>query len=114
MITIDSLVASQASGKFLVTAAVKADTTVRDTVQLTVRVPGLAKFRTGDYWSLTGSTSPEGQNHPSNHWCMEKVKDSLEAAIGGVLDIFGKWNLNNSIAGSSPAWGYPSAGCSGR
>ena len=122
MITIDSLVASQVSGKFLVTAGVKTDMTVRDTVQLHVRVPGLVEFGTGDYWSLTGNASTEGQNHPRNHWCTQVMKDSLTKALkrfyewteseegggkgiklaindmslewAGVFDIYGNWNLN--------------------
>jgi hypothetical protein len=122
-VTIDSLVASQVSGRYLVTAMVKADASVKDTVQLTVQVPNLVEFAAGDFWGLTGNTTTEGQNHPSSHWCTLKMKDSLEAVLqefsdwcldvegggrsvivgindmslewGGVFDIRGKWNLNS-------------------
>jgi hypothetical protein len=88
-VKIDSFLASQVSGKFLITAQSKIDTTAKDTVNLMIRVPGFVEFGTGDYWSLTGNTSIEGQNHPSNHWCTQKAKDSLEAAI----HEFYEWTL---------------------
>jgi hypothetical protein len=123
MVTIDSLVASQVAGRFRVTASVKANPTVKDTVDLQVRIPSLVEFGAGDYWNLTGTASPEGQNHQGNHWCTRAMKDSLTRAFkrfyewtsseegggkgiqlgindmslewGGVFDIFGNWNLNN-------------------
>jgi hypothetical protein len=119
---IDSLIASQVSGKFLVTASLKANASTKDTVNLQLSVPGLVEFGTGDYWSLSGTSTSEGQNHPSNHWCTQPTKDSLTKALkrfyewsespegggkaiklaindmslqwGGVFDIYGKWNLN--------------------
>jgi hypothetical protein len=122
IVKVDSFISSQISGKFLITAQSKTDTTAKDTVNLQVRVPGFIEFGTGDYWSLTGNTSAEGQNHPSNHWCTQTTKDSLVKVLnkfhewtktkegggkaiivgindmclewGGVFDIFGDWNLN--------------------
>ena len=118
---IDSFLASQVSGKFLVTASLSSDKEVKDTVQMTIRVPGLVEFPDSSYWNLTGTTTTGGQNHPSNHWCTTKMRDSLIAAIkdfydwtvsdtgagkavaldindmslewGGAFDIHGRWNL---------------------
>lgn len=117
MVEIDSLITSQVSGKYLVTARLKADTTTQDTVKLEVRVPWLTQFRDSEYWDLRGSTG----NHSSNHWCTPAAGDSLESALrafynwsldeegggvalvvqindmslewGGVFDIWGKWDL---------------------
>jgi hypothetical protein len=116
---IDSFIASQASGKFLITARMQSDTTVFDTVNIQVKVPGFVEFGTGDYWYLSGSIP----NHPSNHWCVQTMKDSLSAALndfydwsgskegkdqyiklgvndmsltwGGLFDIDGDWNIDN-------------------
>jgi len=99
------------------------DTTIIDTVNLQVKVPGLIEFGTGDYWTLTGFTSNQGKNHLSNHWCTQKMKDSLSAALkdfydwsgseeggdqyiklgvndmsllwGGLFDISGNWNIDH-------------------
>ena len=120
---IDSFIASQASGNFLVTARMARDTTIMDTVNLQVKVDGLVQFGIGSYWGLTGTTSKMGINHKSNHWCTQKMKDSLTAAIkdfynwsgteiggdqyiklgiddmclewGGAFDFPGLWNFNN-------------------
>ena len=120
---VDSFRASEASGKYLVTARLVSDTTVIDTVNLQVKVPGLVDFGTGDYWTLTGTTSKRGQNHLSNHWCTQEMKDSLKEAIkkfydwtrsdkgggtavklgindmsiewGGAFDVPGTWIFNN-------------------
>ena len=78
---IDSFIASQASGKFLVTARMVNDTTIMDTVNLQVKVDGLVNFGIGSYWTLTGNTSKVGINHTSNHWCTQKMKDSLEVVL---------------------------------
>ncbi|MEX1277269.1 MAG: hypothetical protein WEE20_15130, partial [Bacteroidota bacterium] len=97
------------------------DTTVMDTVQLTVRVPDLVDFSqiNTHIWNLTGAIAGK---HADNHWCTEKILDSLVAAVidfyswsgseenegrfivlaindmtlrwGGVFDIDGTWNLN--------------------
>jgi hypothetical protein len=119
---VDSLLASQIAGKFLITVQSMTDTTAKDTVNLEIRVPGLVEFGTGAYWTLTGTTSNEGQNHLSNHWCTQTLKDSVTKAVkrfyewtaskegggkaiklgindmglemGGVFDIKGNWNLN--------------------
>ena len=121
---VDSFIASEASGKFLFTAFLKADTTCGDTMQILVKVPDLVQFGTGTYWNLTGTTSDTGKNHLSNHWCTKSMKDSLSAAIkdfhdfirsdkgegkdiklgindmslelGGIFDLGGKWDLGGS------------------
>lgn len=123
-ITIDSLLASQAAGQYLVVAKLVADTTVQDSVNLSVRVPDLVEFGAGNSWILTGTTSHDGQNHLSNHWCMPSMRDSLTSALdaffdwtgtpegggsairlgvndmsletGGSFDIQGRWNFNSS------------------
>ena len=120
---IDSFIASQASGKFLVTARMVNDTTIMDTVNLQVKVDGLVNFGKGSYWNLTGNTSKVGINHKSNHWCTQKMKDSLEVVLkkfydwaeseegegkaialgindmslqwGGAFDFPGLWNFND-------------------
>ncbi|MGA3286723.1 MAG: hypothetical protein ABSD46_04790 [Bacteroidota bacterium] len=120
---VDSFIASQASGKFLITARMVRDTTIMDTVNLQVKVDGFVQFGTGDYWNLTGNTSNRGRNHLSNHWCTQKTKDSLETVLkdfyvwtktkagggkavklgindmclelGGVFDIPGTWKFND-------------------
>lgn len=119
-VEIDSLVASQVAGRYLVTASLKADSTVRDTVQLTVRVPDLVDFSqiNTHIWTLTGAIAGK---HTDNHWCTQKMLDSLVAAVvdfhswtsdadgggvpliiaindmslkwGGVYDFKGNWNL---------------------
>ena len=81
MAAVDSFIASQASGRFLITARLVSDTTITDTVNLQVKVPGLFDFGIGDYWNLTGNTSRQGRNHLSNHWCTQKMKDSLVSAL---------------------------------
>jgi hypothetical protein len=85
-VIIDSLQASPFSGSFIVTACLTSDTTVFDSVLLNVKVDSLVDFGTGSYWTLTGSTSDTGRNHPSNHWCTQKVKDSLQAGLHDFYD----------------------------
>jgi hypothetical protein len=94
---VDSFRASEASGKYLVTARLVSDTTIIDTVNLQVKVPGLVNFGTGDYWTLTGTTSKRGQNHLSNHWCTQKTKDSVKAALKDFYD----WTLTQDRGGKA-------------
>ena len=94
---VDSFRASQGSGKFLITARLISDTTIMDTVNLQVNVPGLVDFGTGDYWNLTGTTSRMGRNHLSNHWCTQKMADSMKA----VLKAFHTWTSTKKGGGSA-------------
>jgi hypothetical protein len=94
---VDSFRASQASGKYSVTARLVSDTTIMDTVNLQGKVPGLVDFGTGDYWTLTGTASKRGQNHLSNHWCTQKMKDSVKAALKGFYD----WTLTEDGGGTA-------------
>lgn len=93
----DSFIASQASGKFLITARMVRDTIIMDSVNLQVKVDSLVDFGTGDYWSLTGNTSNRGRNHLSNHWCTQRMKDSLEA----VLKDFCMWTKTKAGGGKA-------------
>lgn len=86
---VDSFIASQVSGKFLITARMVSDTTIMDTVNLQVKVPELVEFGIGSYWGLTGNTSDWGINHPRNHWCNEIMKDSLSAALSDFYNWSG-------------------------
>lgn len=88
---IDSFRAAPFSGKYIVTVNLGSDTTVFDSVLLYVRALAdtsdtLVEFGTGDYWTLSGATSDTGKNHPSNHWCTQKMKDSLSAALKDFYD----------------------------
>ena len=107
---IDSFIASQISGKFLIMAKWESDTTVFDTVNIQVKVPGFVEFETGDSWRLTGNTSTWGLNHPRNHWCTQKMKDSLEAVLKDFYDWAQSKNydgigVNLGINDMSLQWG---------
>jgi|GEM_PF-6942757 len=129
-VQIDSFTNHQVSGSYIVTAFLQADSTVKDTVQLTVQVPNLVDFSliNTSIWSLTGTITDMGKNHLSNHWCSQKTFDSLTAAMvqfhswvnseqgenrnvvlgindmslkwGGVFDIKGDWNVPGSSSHS--------------
>ncbi len=100
-VTMDSLVASEIAGKYLVTAYLPADTTVRDTVNLPVRVPGLVNFR--DLIVLEEKPfgfdqSPEGRaNHPDNNWCTPEMGNRLFLAI---LDFY-EWTRSPKGGGQA-------------
>ena len=92
---VDSFKASQIAGGFLITAALVSDSTTKDTVNMSVRVPNLVNFASiqTNYWNLTGNTgtttacgSPPIQiRHSSNHYANQTLYDSLQAAL---LDFF--------------------------
>lgn len=63
MVVIDSLIASQVSGKYIITAWLTSDPDVKDTVQLNARVPGLLTFSPGASYELSGRRN----EHPANH-----------------------------------------------
>ena len=123
IVLIDSLVASQVAGRYLVTASLKADSTVRDTVQLTVRVPGLELLPDIDpvYQKIGGTSKhlgPPISSTDNNHWATQEVVVSLqelasvwvqmfpqEAKLmindislpsGGLFDIAGQWQPEHS------------------
>lgn len=87
---VDSFLASQIAGNYLVTAFLASDTTKKDTVRLTVRVPGLIDFAEiqSNFWTVTGHTNPPGGcpgvttvQHPSSHFVTQKVSDSLQLGL---------------------------------
>ena len=87
---VDSFIASQISGSYLVTAFLAADTTTRDTVQLAVRLPNLIDFAEiqSNFWTITGNTNPPGNcpgvttvQHPSSHFATQKMSDSLQLGL---------------------------------
>jgi hypothetical protein len=85
-VKVDSFRASEASGKYLITARSVTDTTVLDTVNMQIKVPGLVEFGAEDYWTLTGNTSNRGKNHLANHYCTQITKDSLTKALKAFYD----------------------------
>ncbi len=127
---VDSFTNHQVSGSYIITAFLQSDPTVKDTVHMMVRVPNLIDFGLvpTNKWNLTGTTSLEGMNHLSNHWCTQKMLDSLVAAAvefyawsgseegegrnivlgindmslewGGMFDIKGDWNVPDTSSHS--------------
>ena len=90
---VDSLVASQISGTYLITAHLVSDPSIMDTVNLNVQVPALAHFGdwilfpTGDPVPYTFSQSTTGNaNHPNNDYCTIAMGDSLVYAICKFYD----------------------------
>ncbi len=95
---IDSLVASQVSGTYLITAYLVFDPSVKDTVNLNVQVPELAHF--GDWIIVpTGETQPwtfyqsdnGNSNHPNNNYCTIAMGDSLAL---GIFDFY-EWSSSD-------------------
>jgi len=89
---IDSLRASQFSGAYIVTARLAEDTTVFDTVRLSIRIDNLVEFGSGSYWDLAGVPGNDsvGMNHISNHWCTQMMKDTLAA----LAQAFYEWTAD--------------------
>ena len=111
---VDSFIASQVSGKYLVTAWLASDATVMDTVNLEVKVPGLVNFRDLIVFNerpFLFLQSDEGKaNHPSNTWCTTETGNNLLLAI---LDFY-EWTrtaegggrvIQTSINDMSLVWG---------
>lgn len=98
---IDSFLASQVSGKYLVTASVVSSPAIRDTVNLAVKVPGLVNFMdliVLDERPFIPSQSDTGKaNHPSNTWCTPEMGDSLFLA---VLDFY-EWTQTEEEGGKA-------------
>ena len=96
---IDSFIASQISGAYVITAALDSDITVYDTVQLQVRVPSLVNFRNLiflDTRPYTFAQSDTGAaNHPDNNWCTAEMGDSLYLSI---IDFY-FWTISDKNNG---------------
>jgi hypothetical protein len=102
---VDSLVASQISGTYLITAYLASDPSVMDTVNLNVQVPRLAHF--GDWIIIpAGETKPYtffqsnagNTNHPNNDYCTIAMGDSL---FFGILDFY-DWSASADETGDVP------------
>jgi hypothetical protein len=100
---VDSFVASQISGDFLITASLVSDTTVKDTVNLEVKVPRLVNFRNLivlEEKPFVFFQTPKGEsNHPSpnNTWCTAQMGDSLYL---GILDFY-EWSRTKKGGGTA-------------
>jgi len=104
---VDSFRASQIAGKFLITAYLASDSTMKDTVNLNVRVPPLFDFATiqTNFWGLTGNTGLTTYSgcpntpirHSSNHWGTQAMADALQVVLirflqwGGTQDGGGRF-----------------------
>ena len=111
---VDLFIASQISGKYLVTASLASDPTTKDTVNLEVRVPGLVDFRdliVLNERPFTFAQSDTGTgNHPNNTWCATEMGNRL---FLGILDFY-EWTrspkgggkaVQTSINDMSLVWG---------
>jgi hypothetical protein len=88
---VDSFRASEIGGEFLITAYVSSDSTIKDTVNLRVRVPNLLNFASiqTNFWNLTGNTGtttacgnpPIQIRHSSNHYANQTLYDNLQLAL---------------------------------
>lgn len=96
---VESYTASRIAGNYLITASLKSDPTIKDTVNLTVQVPGLVNFRDlifipNGQKPYTFSQSAYGaENHPDNDWCTTAMGESL---FGAILDFY---NWSGSLSG---------------
>ena len=111
---VDSFIASQISGKYLVTASLVSDPATKDTVNLETKVPGLVNFRdliVLNERPFTFAQSETGTaNHPNNTWCTTEMGNNLFLAI---LDFY-EWTrtpkrganpIQTSINDMSLVWG---------
>ena len=97
-LTVDSLRSSTFSGTFVVWAWLAADTTVYDSVEIKVQIDSIVEFTIGSFDTLTGVPGENncGLNHPSNHWCSQKTKDTLNY----VLQKFYQWTSSQDGGGT--------------
>lgn len=96
----DSLVASQISGLYLITVYLKSDVSVKDTVNLAVQVPELVNFdelfpQGGKPFTFAQTTQAAADNHPKNDYCTTAMGDSLFA---GIVD-FNFWTASRKGGG---------------
>jgi len=98
---IDSLITSEMSGKYLVTAALASDPTVMDTVHLEVKVPGLVNFQDlivlNERPFIFEQSDTGKANHPSNTWCVPEMGNNLFLAI---LDFY-EWTKTQAGGGTA-------------
>ena len=93
MAFVDSLVTSQISGTYLITAYLLSDPSIKDTVNLNVQIPGLVNFANWSVQSFpfypiafTLYQSDNGRNnHPANDYCTVAMVDNLFLA---TLDFY--------------------------
>lgn len=102
MAVVDKYLASQISGMCIITAFLKSDPNVKDTVNLAVQVPGLVNFRGMIFpqggMPFTFAQTPPGEgNHPDNDYCTTAMGDSL---FTGILD-FNFWSASK-LGGGKP------------
>jgi hypothetical protein len=97
---VDSIVASQVAGNYLVTASLVADTTIKDTVNMEMKVPDLVNFRylivLQDMPYVLAQSDTGGSRHPDNDWCTAETGNSLFLAI---LDFYEWTRAVNGVAG---------------
>jgi hypothetical protein len=99
---VDSLIASEIAGEYLVTARLVNDTTVNDTVNLIAKVLNLLDFTGEGKYSLTGSKT----EHARNHFVFsQNTIDTLILAANKFASL--SWNTTGhlKINDNSLAWG---------
>ena len=86
----DEILASQVSGKYIIEATLESNPSIKDTVHISVRVPGLIDFRSilSNNWVLV----QRRPGHNSNHWCNKEMSYLLSSAIMDFYD----WNVGYS------------------
>lgn len=113
---VDSFVGSQVSGDYLISAYELADATVKDTVQLKVRVPGLSPISSGANNIITCTTTPQIHTLQNSDYGTAGTLQAVNSAVaryaqdfgmasdiflavvdmslpyGGLFDISGKWH----------------------
>ena len=86
---VELFIASEFSGQYLVTASLVSDASIKDTVNLQVKVPGLMNsknYATSELlWTFEQKDKEIGANHTSPYWLRPEVCDSLFVAAV-------KWN----------------------
>ena len=106
---VDSLVASQIAGTYIVTASLAAASAIRDTVNLVVAVPGLELLPEGqNYVKVGGTCEHHGPSDKSladvpancrtpdnNHWIQAEAADSLQRAAGAFRSA--EWNRGREV-----------------
>lgn len=101
---VDSFVASQVAGRYIVTASLAAASAIKDTVNLTVAVPGLELFpESQNYVKVGGTCKHHGPSDKSlaevpadcrtpdnNHYAAQLVRDSLPLVANKWVDSLGQ------------------------
>jgi hypothetical protein len=106
---VDSFVASQIAGRYIVTASLAAASAIRDTVNLTVAVPGLELLPEGQNYMMVGGTCkhngpsdrslgevPENcRTSDNNHWIQSGASGSLQRAAETFRSA--EWNKTREV-----------------